>query len=75
MTLPLAPDMQRRAAITARVQAETGIDDAMINRLVHGFYDQVRRAGALEAVNNTVVGDGRWIVSRGDIGNVRLRKI
>ncbi len=43
MTLPLVPDAQRRAAITARVQAETGIDDAMVGRLVHGFYDQVRR--------------------------------
>lgn len=31
------------------------------------FDDQVRRAGALEAVNSTVVGDGRWTVSRGDI--------
>lgn len=34
------------------------------------FDDQVRRAGALEAVNSTVVGDGRCTVSRGDIGNV-----
>ena len=32
----------RRAAITAEIQANTGIDEAMIHRLVHGFYDRVR---------------------------------
>ena len=32
----------RRATITAEIQAKTGIDDAMIRRLVHGFYDRVR---------------------------------
>ena len=32
----------RRAAITADIQARTGIDDAMIHRLVHGFYARVR---------------------------------
>ncbi|MBU1383587.1 MAG: group III truncated hemoglobin [Alphaproteobacteria bacterium] len=32
----------RRAAIVARIQAETGIDEAMITRLVDGFYDRVR---------------------------------
>lgn len=32
----------RRAAITADIQARTGIDEAMIRRLVHGFYDRVR---------------------------------
>ena len=32
----------RRAAIVAQLQAETGIDEAMIRRLVHGFYDRVR---------------------------------
>ena len=32
----------RRAAITAEIQARTGIDEAMIRRLVHGFYDRVR---------------------------------
>ena len=34
--------MQRRAAATAAVQARTGIDEDMIRRLVHGFYDRVR---------------------------------
>lgn len=32
----------RRAAIVAAVQAETGIDEAMIERLVRGFYARVR---------------------------------
>jgi len=32
----------KRAAIVAQLQAETGIDEAMIRRLVHGFYDRVR---------------------------------
>ncbi len=32
----------RRAAITAQIQIETGIDEAMIDRLVRGFYARVR---------------------------------
>ena len=34
---------ERRAAIVAAVQAETGIDEAMIDRLVRGFYARVRQ--------------------------------
>ena len=33
---------ERRAKITAAIQAETGIDEAMIETLVRGFYDRVR---------------------------------
>ena len=33
---------ERRAAITAQIQADTGIDEAMIERLVRGFYARVR---------------------------------
>lgn len=33
---------QRRAAITHVIMAETGIDEAMIERLVRGFYERVR---------------------------------
>lgn len=44
-----------------RIRSKTSIPNA-------SFDDQVRRAGALEAVNSTVVGDERWTVSRGDIG-------
>lgn len=33
---------ERRARIVAAIRAETGIDEAMIERLVRGFYDRVR---------------------------------
>ncbi len=33
----------RRAEIVRQTQAETGIDEALIARLVHDFYDAVRR--------------------------------
>ena len=32
----------RRAAMTEAIQTETGIDEAMIERLVHAFYERVR---------------------------------
>lgn len=32
----------RRDAIIADIRERTGIDEAMIHRLVHGFYDRVR---------------------------------
>ncbi len=35
--------MERRAEIIASIQAETGIDEAMIQRLVRGFYTRVRK--------------------------------
>ena len=31
-----------RPAVTADLMARTGLDDAMLSRLVHGFYDRVR---------------------------------
>lgn len=31
-----------RPAVTANLMARTGLDDAMLARLVHGFYDRVR---------------------------------
>ncbi len=38
------PDVLRsaRPAVTAELKARTGLDDAMLARLVHGFYDRVR---------------------------------
>ena len=42
MTTPEPTAAERRAAATAAIQAETGIDEAMIERLVRGFYDRVR---------------------------------
>ena len=32
----------RRAAITSQIQAETGIDEAMIERLIRSFYARAR---------------------------------
>jgi len=40
----------RRAAITAQIQAETGIDEPMIERLVRGFYARVRADAILGAI-------------------------
>ena len=42
MTIPVSPGVQRRAEITAAIAAETGIDEAMIERLVRGFYARIR---------------------------------
>lgn len=40
----------RRAAMTAAIQAETGIDEAMIEQVVRGFYERVRRDALLGPV-------------------------
>jgi hemoglobin len=40
----------RRAAITARIRTETGIDETMIEALVHGFYARVREDDVLGPV-------------------------
>lgn len=40
----------RRAAMTEAIQAETGIDEAMIERLVHAFYERVRADGLIGPV-------------------------
>jgi hemoglobin len=42
MTISVRSAVDRRAEITNRIRAETGIDDAMISRLVRGFYARVR---------------------------------
>jgi hemoglobin len=42
MSIPVTSAEQRRAEITAAIQAETGIDEAMIERVVRGFYARVR---------------------------------
>ncbi len=36
------PEEQRRLRIIERIQAQTGIDEAMIQALVHAFYERVR---------------------------------
>jgi len=40
----------RRAAMTAQIQAETGIDEAMIERVIRGFYARVREDALLGPV-------------------------
>ena len=42
MTVPVTSAAQRRAEITDAIRRETGIDEAMIERLVRGFYRRVR---------------------------------
>ena len=45
MTNPDLPETQTssiRPAVTADLMARTGLDEAMLARLVHGFYDRVR---------------------------------
>lgn len=40
--IPITSAPERRAEITARIQSETGIDEAMIENLVRGFYVKVQ---------------------------------
>lgn len=47
----------RRAAIVAQIRAETGIDEAMIARLVDGFYDRVRADPMIGPVFNDRIRD------------------
>jgi hemoglobin len=47
----------RRAAATAKIQIETGIDEAMIDRLVRGFYARVREDEVLAPIFAAVVDD------------------
>ena len=44
---PTRAEPDRRAAITEEIVRSTGIDEAMIERLVRGFYDEVRRDALL----------------------------
>ena len=40
---------ERRAAIVALTQKETGIDETMIETLIRGFYARVRQGSAARA--------------------------
>jgi hemoglobin len=51
------PDATRRADITRRLQAETGIDDAMIETLVRAFYDRVRADDVIGPVFAALIAD------------------
>jgi len=48
---------ERRAQVVERVRSETGIDEAMIERLVRGFYDRVRADDLLGPVFNDRITD------------------
>ena len=47
----------RRAAIVAQIRSQTGIDEAMIGRLVDGFYDRVRADPLIGPVFNERIAD------------------
>lgn len=47
-SISVIPD--RRAEVTQAIRSQTGIDEAMIERLVHGFYDRVRADALLGPV-------------------------
>lgn len=49
----------RRAKSVARVQAETGINEAMIDRLVEGFYERVRQDSLIGPIFMERVSDWR----------------
>jgi len=48
---------ERRARITAEIMARTGITEAMIERLVHAFYDKVRADAVLGPVFDARIRD------------------
>lgn len=47
-SISVIPD--RRAEVTQAIRSQTGIDEAMIELLVHGFYDRVRADALLGPV-------------------------
>ena len=48
---------ERRARITAEIVARTGITEAMIERLVHAFYDKVRADAMLGPIFDARIRD------------------
>jgi hemoglobin len=48
---------ERRAAIVALAQQETGVDEAMIEALIRGFYARVRRDPLLAPVFESRIAD------------------
>ncbi|MDP3370176.1 MAG: group III truncated hemoglobin, partial [Brevundimonas sp.] len=56
VTTPADPESRRRA-IVRRIEAETGIDEPMIARLVDAFYDRVRVDPLIGPVFNDRISD------------------
>lgn len=50
----------RRAAFREQIHAATGIDEAMIARLIHGFYDRVRQDSVLGPIFAARIADDAW---------------
>lgn len=55
--MPLDEAASRRAKIVEAVERDTGIDEAMVARLVHGFYDRVRADEVLAPIFNARIAD------------------
>ena len=50
-------DAQRRARITAEIVAHTGIDEAMIERLMRRFYEKIREDALLAPIFEARIAD------------------
>lgn len=48
-----------RPEITAALMRQTGLDDAVLTRLVHGFYDRIRRDAVLGPIFAERISDWR----------------
>jgi hemoglobin len=57
MTVQEKSAAERRAEITAAIQAETGIDEAMIDALVRNFYARIREDDLLAPIFNARIAD------------------
>lgn len=57
MTASVEQGPERRARITAELRAKTGIDEPMIERLVHRFYDKIRLDPVLGPIFDARISD------------------
>lgn len=57
MTHPLPDDPGARPAMTAELMARTGLDEALIDRVVRAFYARVRRDPLLAPVFEAAIAD------------------
>jgi hemoglobin len=57
MTLTPQPIISARPAVTAALMAETGLDEAILQRLVYRFYDRVRGDPVLGPVFDARISD------------------
>ncbi|MFC4311869.1 group III truncated hemoglobin [Steroidobacter flavus] len=57
MSDPTLTDEARRAAIVQQMREQTGIDESMIEQLVHGFYARIRADDLLGPIFNSRIQD------------------